>query len=224
MAKLELHKQALALRKKGKSYFEIKKILGVSKSTLSNWLHNYPLSKELIRELRDWNSVRIEKYIATRRRNRETMLKEILDKVKLRLFPMSKRDLYIAGLFLYWGEGGKTQKAQLILSNSNPAVIKMYVNWLEKILKVDPCKLKIKLHLYSDMDILKEKNYWAKLINITVDQFSKPYIKESKFSSINYKNGFGHGTCNVILNNAILARKILMSLKAIENYYIGPVA
>ena len=51
MARFKDHEKALALRKQEISYSQIKKILGVSKSTLSDWLHKFPLSEEKIREL-----------------------------------------------------------------------------------------------------------------------------------------------------------------------------
>ena len=55
MALKEKRAEALILRKQELSYSEIKKRLNVSKSTLSLWLRNYPLSKEKINELRGNN-------------------------------------------------------------------------------------------------------------------------------------------------------------------------
>ncbi|PIR82779.1 hypothetical protein COU20_00415 [Candidatus Kaiserbacteria bacterium CG10_big_fil_rev_8_21_14_0_10_59_10] len=42
MARRADHQKAVLLRKQGKSYNEIKEILGIAKSTLSGWLHDYP--------------------------------------------------------------------------------------------------------------------------------------------------------------------------------------
>ncbi|MEK7090172.1 MAG: helix-turn-helix domain-containing protein, partial [Patescibacteria group bacterium] len=65
MAKFKVRERAISLRKQLKSYSQIKKILGVSKSSLSLWLQNYPLPKWRIRELRDNNEQRIEKFRLT---------------------------------------------------------------------------------------------------------------------------------------------------------------
>ena len=132
---------------------------------------------------------------------------------------MSKRDLFIAGLFLYWGEGGKTKECELILSNTNPVMIKFFIHWAQKCLSVNENKIKIKLHLYKDMNIDNEINFWAKELNIKKNQFIRPYIKDSNKSSITYKNGFGHGTCNASISSAILSKRVLMGLKAIENSF-----
>ncbi|PJC65285.1 MAG: hypothetical protein CO020_01420, partial [Candidatus Colwellbacteria bacterium CG_4_9_14_0_2_um_filter_50_12] len=191
MARLKDRQKAIALRLEGKSYSEIKNIIGVTKGTLSYWLKDYPLSEERIRELRDLNPRRIERYRETRRRNKEKILNRTYRNEKRLIFPLSKRDLFIAGLFLYWGEGGKTKEAELILSNTNPAMIKFFVSWSEKCLGVDREKLKIKLHLYKDMDIKKEFDFWSRELKINKSQFVKPYIKNSNKSNITYKNGFG---------------------------------
>ena len=60
MARFKGHQKALTLRKQGMSYGQIKKILKISKSTLSDWLKNYPLTEERIRELQK-NETVIEK-------------------------------------------------------------------------------------------------------------------------------------------------------------------
>ncbi len=225
MAKFKEKEKAIQLRKAGKSYSEIKVIIGVSKGTLSAWLTDYPLSQEQIRALRDWNPRRIEHYRETRRRKREALLHKIYDEEKIKILPRLKRDLFLAGLFLYWGEGGKTKPAGLTLSNNNPAVIKAFICWLQDVWEIEKSQLKIKLHLYQDMNIENEILFWSEALGISYIQFNKPYIKESNSRSITYTRGFGHGTCNVILANAMVAKRVLMGLKVIEDYFNdGPVA
>lgn len=221
MAKFKEKEEALRLRKLNKSYREIRETVKVSKSSLSLWLKDYPLPLAKVRELRDWSERRIERYRETRRKNREAFLNIIYKKEKKILFPFSTRDLFIAGLFLYWGEGGKTQPTQLCLSNTNPAVLKMFIHWLIRVHRVEPSKIRIKLHLYQDMDVEKETKFWSRELKISSSQFTKPYIKNSTLSSLTYKNGFGHGTCNVMISDAILGKKTMMGLKAIEDRYNG---
>ena len=221
MAKRKEHQKALELRKDGKSYNQIRKTLSVSKSTLSLWLRDLPLSRKRIRELRDWNQVRIENYRETRRKNREEKLRVIQEEEKRIILPFSSRDVFIAGLFLYWGEGGKTSLGEITLSNTNPAVIKAFLAWAVQVLRVDRNHIYIRLHLYSDMDPEKEMGIWSKLLNIPRSQFRKPYIKASKFTSLTYRPGFGHGTCNIGTGSAIVAKKVMMGLKVIEEYFSG---
>ena len=219
MARTQDKQKAIDLRLKGYSYSQIKSELKISKGTLSGWLKNYPLSEERIKELTGKNEKRIENYRKTRQRQREEIFKKIYSEEKAKIFPLSKRDLFIAGLFLYWGEGAKTKDAEVSLSNTYPIMTKFFIYWLENSLKIGRPKIKIRLHLYQDMNIEEEINFWAKTLNINKPQFGKPYIKNTNKSAITYKNGFGHGTCNIIVGNVILMRRILMGLKTIQDYF-----
>ena len=179
MARFKDHQKALFLRKQGKSYSQIKKNLGISKSTLSYWLRDYPLSKQRIKELRDNNEQRIEKFRETMRKKKERRLFRVYEEQKKIIFPFTQRDFFIAGLFLYWGEGGKTRFSNISISNTDPSVLKFFINWLIKIFRISKKKLKISLHLYKDMDIEKEMKFWSQCLDIPISQFYKPYIKKT---------------------------------------------
>ncbi len=219
MARLKDHEEALILRKREMSYSQIKEILKVSKSTLSLWLGNYPLSKERIRELRGWNERRIEKFRETMRQKREERLKEIYETQKKFLLPLKDRELFVLGLGLYWGEGTKFRMDRLSISNNDPSVVNFFIHWLNKSLNVPKKKIRILLHLYNNMNIKKEMKFWSNMLKIPLAQFNRPYIKKTSSNRINHKGGFGHGTCNARINSVPLAEKIFMSLKVISNKY-----
>jgi hypothetical protein len=218
MAKVEERRKALELRKQGKSYSQIKKELALSKSTLSVWLRNYPLSKEQIRVLRDWSEVRIEKFRRTMQRKREKRLASYRAEERKKWLPLSPRELFLAGLFLYWGEGNKSLGGGISLSNSDPNVIKFFIYWLVKCLRLDFKKIKVYVHLYSDMNINEELGYWSKELRIPLGQFSRPYIKKNERADIDQK-GFGHGTCNLFISDVRTKERMMMGIRAIyENY------
>ncbi len=217
MARIKDREKALEFRKEGMSYSQIKKILKLSKSTLSLWLRDYPLSRERIRELRDCNEQRIERCRETKRKNREQKLKQIYSNEKIKILPLSKRELYIAGLFLYWGEGSKNIEAALSVSNSDPAVLRFFIFWVTKVLFFPKERLKVYLQLYNDMDIRKELSYWSGLLNISPCQFGRPHVKKTSSQRINHKGSFGHGTCQVRAGDVNIANKALMGLKVIRD-------
>ena len=101
--------KALELRKAGASYSQIRKTVRVSKSSLSLWLHDMPLSKKRLGELQGFNEARIEKYRETRRKTREARRANVRKVAKKDIGSLSKRDLFLAGLFLYWGGGWQDQ-------------------------------------------------------------------------------------------------------------------
>lgn len=222
MAKRKDRQKAINLRKQGKTYGEIKKKLNLSKSTLSDWLSNYPLTKRQLLSLEDSRrksrEVAIEKCSVTKKKKREKRFRDIYQLEKSSLLPLTKREIYLIGLFLYWGEGLKNIMGPLSLSNTDPSVVKFYLFWLVNCLGVPREKIKVAVHLYSDMDVQSSLDFWSKDLFIPLRQFSKPYIKKNKRADIDQK-GFGRGTCNLVLSNARLKEKVIMGIKAISDYY-----
>lgn len=215
MARIQERGKAIQLRLQGKSYSEIKKTLGISKSTLHYWLHEYPLSDDQIRALRDWNPRRIENFRKTMQAKRVAKQKVAYQRVKKDIGRLDKKDLFIAGFFLYWGEGLKAGNAQVGFANTDPAMIKSFLRWLE-ILGVSKEKLHIRLHLYSDMDIEKYQNFWICALGIQRVQLQKPYIKQSTREGVKYKGRFGYGTCNVRCYGRDITDYVLMGVKYIS--------
>jgi hypothetical protein len=217
MANILLHRQALELRRLGKSYSQIRQELGVSKSTLSVWLREYPLSKEQIRLLSHISETRIEKYRQTMRAKREKKLLNYYNEAKETILPLSERELFLGGLFLYWGEGGKTERGLISISNTDPGVLKFSLLWMMRALNIPKDKIQVFLHLYADMVVEDEILFWSKSLVIPRNQFVKPYVKMSKRIDLDEK-GFGHGTCNLRVCDTMLKEKILMGIKVVIDY------
>ena len=196
------------------SYSQIKEKVQISKSTLSVWLKEYPLSEERIKALRGDNSKRIERFRNTMAVKKEQRLAIAYKKVSVDIGELNKRDFLIAGFFLYWGEGSKTASATTALTNTNPTMLVFFINWL-KLFGIKKSDLRVKLHLYSDMDIEKTKKWWSKKLHIPLEQFRKPYIKKTAQSSAVYKGYFRQGTCSVIYEDVKFLNYILMGLKYI---------
>ncbi len=216
MKRLTLEKEkALAMRRKGMSYSQIKESLKVSKSTLSAWLSPYPLSAERIRELRTDNQQRIERCRNTKLQKRNARLASVYETVKNEIGTLSKREIHIAGLFLYWGEGDKSGKV-FSISNTDPGVMRFFVSWARSI-GVPEDKLVVILHLYADMDEAAAKSYWSNELRIPLKNFKKPYRKTSTLTGLTYKNGFGHGTCMVRVYDKRLATLVIMSIKYLSS-------
>lgn len=218
-ALIEKRIRALELRRQGKSYSQIKSELIVSKSSLSLWLRDHPLPLERIRELRDWNAERIENCRNTKQRHREERLKLVYDSANKTLLPLTKKELFLTGLFLYWGEGGKTQRFGISLSNTNPKVIKFYIKWLVACLGVSREKMKVRLHLYKDMSVNDEIAFWSSELGMSRKNFGKPYIKSTTLRGLTFK-GIGHGTCNLVVNGRDYYEKTMMSLQAVVDHYV----
>lgn len=210
--------KAILLRKGGKSYSEIKELLGVSKGTLSVWLRDIHLSAKQLRQVRDFNPRRIERYRETRRKQREARLELAYGKARHDIGEITPRELFIAGLYLYWGEGAKTTRHSILLANTDPAMMRAFLDWLD-IVGIPRKSVRVKLHIYKDMNAKKEIRFWCKETGLSSKNFRPPYVKKSNLSSVTYKNGYGHGTCNVVFENARVWEYISMALKRIKELH-----
>jgi transposase len=222
--KAKLRQQAVDLRVDGNlSYSEIKKRLKVSKSTLSYWLKDYPLSVERILELRraGWSKGEAsrEKYRATMRQKKaEACYAEYLIQKK-QLSKLSKDAYYVAGLMLYLAEGSKKDH-QIVMANTDPGVIRFFIRWMMDHLGVTKDEMRAHLHLYENMDIDKERKFWKEQLDFSDSQFYKNYISKLKKSSFNYRSSFNHGTCNVYAFGVERKRKLMMAIKAFMDLYL----
>lgn len=217
-ALLEKHVRALELRKQGSSYSAIKKELGISKSTASNWLNKYPLSHEQLDKLQFHNEHRIEAFRTTMAKKKQKLFDEaVVDQEKI-IGNLTEKELYLCGLALYWGEGGKTQYSSMTFANTDPRMIRFFLFWLRRAIHYPDDHIKIKMHLYKDMDIEVEMRYWVGVTGLGVEHFVKPYIKETTLKGLTYKSR-GHGTCNVIANGLKYARPVFAGMEFFASKY-----
>lgn len=221
MARVADKEKARRLRAGGKTYTEIKQALGVGKGTLSAWLFDMPLTSEQIRQVRDLNPRRIEHFRETMSRKRDARLQVAYSKAQKEIGTLSRRDVFIAGLYLYWGEGTKAARGKVALTNTNPAMLLSFLEWA-KIMGLSHTDARVRLHLYTDMSVQKEILFWSKTLSIPKNQFRKPYIKSSSLSGLTYKTGYGHGTCSIEFENMPLWEYITMALKYLGEQRIRP--
>jgi transcriptional regulator with XRE-family HTH domain len=220
MANLELRNKAIGLRKEGMSYSQIKDKIGVSKSTLSDWLKDMPLSNERINELRGWSEQRIERCRNTKRLKHEARLNNVYNSAADLIGELSDREIYMGGLFLYWAEGTKASPGKVEIANTDPKMLLFFIRWFEQ-QRIDTSRIRVKLHLYTDMDIEEETSFWEETLELPRAQFRKPYLKETFYSKRkNYKGRFGHGTCVLSLTDVTLYEKVMMGIRYLGDSYL----
>jgi len=118
--------------------------------------------------------------------------------------------LFGMGLGLYWGEGNKANKNTVRLGNSDPELIKIFINFLIKFFSINKRDLKFHLHLFTDIDIKEAHNYWIKKLKIKEGQFYKPVISQSG-SIGTYKKKSKYGVLTVYYGN-IKLKNLLVKL------------
>ena len=215
VARFKDRQRAIALRLGGATYSKIRTRMKVGKSTLSHWLKNITLTNEQLEKInKDSKSRRIENYIKTTKKRRQKIIEESIENERAALGNITRRDLLIAGLFLYLGEGSKTEWFRVVLSNSDPEVINFWIFWLRKIIRVKREKIIVYIHLYKDMNIEKELSFWSKITKLPRTNFRKPYVKKATTKKINHWS-HGHGTCNISVGDVKLKHRIMASIRII---------
>jgi hypothetical protein len=211
--------EAFKLRKQGKTYREIQKLLGISRSTLCDWFKNEEWSKH-IKKLNNNKNIKLSKERLEKLNNgRKLMLEKKYNQIEeeaTREFELYKNDpLFIGGLMLYAGEGDKRTRNLTRLSNSEFYLHSVFIRFSEKFLKVKRDKIKIWLLLYPDHDIEKSIDIWSKKLNLNKSNFNKSQIILGRLKSRKLQYGVG----NSIISSTSLKKKILKWLELCELYF-----
>jgi hypothetical protein len=203
--KIQLKDKVRILRKQGLSYREILQKVPVAKSSVSIWCRDIKLTtKQQNRLMNKWRAFvgRGPKATAKRRKKEIQCIKRSAKTEIQRLTPYTFK---IGGAILYWAEGSKN--GSVVISNSDPRLIKFMVDWFEKIHKISPKKLKARLNIHKNQNDIKIKKYWSRITRIPLKNFGKSYIKPE--GTGHRKNILHNGVIRIGVGNENLRYRIM---------------
>src|SRR3989338_654190 len=166
------------LRSRGWSLGEIGLKTGIPKNTLSEWVRDIQLSKAQEKRIK-------EKEIASAAIGRDIarkILREKIDKWKEKIREKVKHfgksallnqemGKLVCGL-LYLCEGSKyTSTRCLIFGNSDPRIIKAFLNLLRNYFRIREDKLRCRITPRWDQNINKLQIFWSNITKIPIEQF-----------------------------------------------------
>lgn len=122
---------------------------------------------------------------------------------------MDEAVLYGMGIGLYWGEGTKANKYSVRLGNTDPQLLKKFIEFLVRIFKIKKQDMKFGLQIFTDLDIDTVVNFWIRHLGIRPHQIYKPIITKSG-SLGTYRKKSQYGVLTVFYNNVKL-RNLLVS-------------
>lgn len=217
--KLEDKIRAQKLRRKGLSYGEILKQVHVSKDTISRWCRDIKLTSNQKRRLLN-NKIFGQKkgsIIAAdnKRKARIKKTKVIFKKAKSELGKLSKRDLFLAGIALYAGEGYKND-GKGGFANSDPILIKFMSKWFQEFCSLPLSKLRGAIWIHEGLDKKRAKRFWSNLTGIPENQFHKTYVAKNKINSRKIrKNIHKSGVFAIRFSDSDKQRKIMGWISAL---------
>lgn len=177
-----------------KSVAEIAQTYGCSEHKVNYWLDKHGISKRSISEA----------IYAKRNPHGDPFLFR---------GPRNKRDafLYGLGVGLYWGEGNKKNKLSVRLGNTDPLLIKKFIQFMTEVYLIETSKLRFWLQIFGDMSEKETLNFWIKTLNISRNQFSKTTVTPSG----------GVGTCREKTTHGVLS--VYFHNKKLRDSIVGAV-
>lgn len=215
--KMPEREKARTLRKCGKSINQIVQETGFSKASISVWVRDIVLTPEQQKRisLRGRSIESIEKRRTSRLLNEQRKRQMVIDQAKLDIRHISRDDLKIIGAILYLGEGSKTKRGSAKLSNSDPAVIMIIMEFFRKVCLVPEEKFRIHIHTFSNANVEKTEAYWSKITGVPRDQFVKTYVKQGS-ASLGKRKTIPFGTCEVSVHDTKLFLNIMGWIEKIK--------
>jgi transposase len=176
----DVRERAASWRRQGHSYREIQAALGTSRSTLSEWLRNIPLTEEHRAALAEKSLTASRRraaavHAASRARDRR-LSKEAADQVGT----LSHRELFVAGVVAYWAEGAKTKpwgrREGVDFINSDPDMVRLFLNWLD-LVGVSKEDLTYRVAIHENADIAAALRFWSDVVETPAELFLRPTLK-----------------------------------------------
>ncbi len=221
--KLYARFQAESLRRQGVSIKEIALKVGVSPSTASRWCSEISLTQaqraRLDEKRREAGAKALAPWI---RKNQDLKKKDIQKQARegrVDVGHITKRDLCMLGLGLYWGEGYKRGSQEWGITNSDSKMIRVVLSWILKCYDVSPERIIARLTINERYKNQTERltKMWSRETGIPFSQFGKPSFI-SGYGASKLKESTYRGTLRIkIRRGTSLRRRTLASIAEIEN-------
>jgi AcrR family transcriptional regulator len=181
--KVMQREHARLLRADGMTMQDIAQRLGVSKSSVSLWTRDVefvPRPRVRARR-REPNALQ---------RRKQAEIDGLKAEGLARIGQLSERELLVAGVALYAGEGNKGDGAVRV-TNSDPHIVRFFCAWLRRFYDIDETRLRVRLYLHEGLDIEAAVSFWSNATQVPASQFGKPYraVPDPSIRSAKHVNG-----------------------------------
>lgn len=185
--KLHEQQRARELRAHGWAIPDIAEELGVAKSSVSLWTRDVHMPEEARQRRRRKARPQPPNKL---QRAKQDQIDRLVQEGRRTIGELAERDLFIAGVALYAGEGSKTGAA-VGFSNTDPTFISLFCTWLRRYFTIDESRLRINLYLHQGLDLDLAIAHWVAVTGVPRTQFRKPYRAVPDSSIRTTKHPFG---------------------------------
>lgn len=195
--------KAKNLRKLGKTYTEINKLLNIRipKSTLSYWCNGLDLPLGYERKVQEYNKFNLEKArkaaLISRRICRENNIERIIKENSHLVGNLKNKDIAkIVLTVLYMTEGSRHISGSIMFGNSDPSIIGLFLNLLRFCYIIDESKFRCTLQCRADQNIKELEILWSNITGISLDRFYKARIDPRTINKPSKKKDY-KGVCRI---------------------------
>lgn len=87
-------------------------------------------------------------------------------------------------------------------------MIRLMMRWFREVCKVSEKKFKVRIQIHGRSNIVEAIKFWSLNTGLSVEQFTKPYIKISPTSKGRTRAIHIYGTCHIRIADTDLLHKI----------------
>jgi hypothetical protein len=131
-----------------------------------------------------------------------------------------EKEIYLAGLMLYWGEGTKSGMYTVDFTNSDKRMVLIFLRMLREIFQIKEERLRVLLYCYANQNFDSLIRYWSRCLKIPKAQFLKPYIRQD--FDLKKAHKMPYGLIHVRYNDKKLLRQIMQEIDIIAADLLGP--
>lgn len=178
---------ARSLRNGGYSYTEIQKFVSVPKATLSYWFRDIKLSGPQLERLREKRSEASKRGTEERSKRVARQIEEIETKSANDIGKVTKRELWLMGVVLYWRNHNKSDVRKGVqFTSSDPHLIKLFLKWLKEIGQLEDSEIAFDIFMRGK-NAAPVADYWSKYTGFPKEGFH--VYKYKKGASLRSDNG-----------------------------------
>ena len=119
--------------------------------------------------------------------------------------------LFGLGIGLYWGEGTKANKNAVRLGNSDPELMKVFMEFLHSMCGVNKEDLKFELQVFEDLDKNLVEKFWIDKLDINRNQMYKTRAIPKRGKGT-YNRKVKYGVMTVYYGNTKLRNELVKLL------------
>lgn len=198
-AKDDLHAKARLLREQGYDYNRIAAELGVSKGTVSAWVHDMPWPDRLsYEECRKRAAEGVRRYWEAERPTREAKREATRAVAAAEIGALTARELLIGGAVAYWCEGAKSKPhhrhERVAFINGDPRLIAFFLRFLDAA-GIDRAQVRYRVYIHETADIERAGHFWLEVTGADPAQFHNPTLKRHNPKTVRWNTGDEYHGC-----------------------------